>query len=251
MGALMDRYDTLRKVARGLRCTGFAVAVTATLALLPSTPVLAADEAPSAADQNCLGCHGSAGMEKKLADGDVLRLQVPADMYGKSVHRPNGCASCHTDIDPTAHPPSKKDIKTARSYAIAATESCKGCHADKVEQWDRSIHAALVRGGNPGAPICTDCHSPHAVIKGAAAKVDETPCKNCHSEIFSAYASSVHGKSRSGSADSFAPICSGCHSAHDVKPISLGAGPSAACSGCHAGVLEKHQTWLPNAGLHF
>jgi hypothetical protein len=251
MGALMDRYDTLRKVARGLLCTGFAIAVTATLALLPSTPVLAADEAPSAADQNCLGCHGSAGMEKKLADGDVLRLQVPADMYGKSVHRPNGCASCHTDIDPTAHPPSKKDIKTARSYAIAATESCKGCHADKVEQWDRSIHAALVRGGNPGAPICTDCHSPHAVIKGAAAKVDETPCKNCHSEIFSAYASSVHGKSRSGSADSFAPICSGCHSAHDVKPTSLGEGPSAACAGCHAGVLEKHQAWLPNAGLHF
>jgi hypothetical protein len=249
----MDRYKNLRKVPRALLCTGFAIAITAMLALLPTitSPAFAADEALSAADQNCLGCHGSPGMEKKLPDGDVLRLQVAAEMFGKSVHRPNGCTSCHADIDPTAHPPSKKDIKSARSYSLAATESCKGCHADKVEQWNSSIHAALVRSGNPGAPICTDCHSPHAVIKGAAAKVDETPCKNCHSEIFAAYAASVHGKSRSTSADSFAPVCSGCHSAHEVKPTSLGEGPSAACSGCHAGVLEAHQKWLPNAGLHF
>jgi len=249
----MDRYRTPRKIPRALLCNSLVIAaVAAALALLTaSTSTYAADEAPSAADQNCLGCHGSAGMEKKLADGEVLRLHVPADMYGKSIHRPNGCASCHTDIDPTAHPPSKKDIKTARSYAIAATESCKGCHADKVEQWDRSIHAALARQGNPAAPICADCHNPHAAIKGAGTKIDETPCQNCHKDIFTAYLGSVHAKSRRSSSESYAPICSGCHSAHDVKPTSLGEGPSAACSGCHAGVLEKHQAWLPNAGLHF
>ena len=54
--------------------------------------------------------------------------------------------------------------------------------------------------------------------------------------------------------DSYAPICSGCHTAHSVKPISAGAfgqGPEAACFGCHADVLEAHQKWLPNAALHF
>jgi hypothetical protein len=242
------------RIPRTLLGKNFAIAgIIAALALMlaVSPPAFAADEALAAADQNCLGCHGSAGMEKKLPNGDTLLLQVPAAMFAKSVHSPNTCASCHSDIDPTAHPPSKKDIKSARSYSIGATEACRGCHADKFEQWQSSIHGVLVRNGNPAAPICTDCHKPHAVIKGSAAKVDETPCQNCHKDIFTAYLGSVHGKSRTGSAESYAPICSGCHSAHDVKPVSLGQGPTAACSGCHTDVLEAHQKWLPNAALHF
>jgi len=244
----MNRYGI---ILRTLLCNGFAVAVVAMLALPPAGTARADDSALSVADQNCLGCHGSPGMEKKLADGDVLRLQVPVELFGKSVHRANGCTSCHTDIDTTAHPPSKKDIKSTRSYSIGAADACKACHTDKFVQWESSIHAALVRAGNAAAPMCTDCHNPHAVIKDGAGKVEQTPCKNCHTDIFNAYLGSVHGKSRTGSTDSYAPVCSGCHSAHDVKPTSLGKGPVAACSGCHAGVLEKHQAWLPNAALHF
>ncbi len=261
MGAMMKSDSTLRNIPHARLGNSFAVAaVAAAIFLSPAalTRAFAAEPAPaaagkalSAADQNCLGCHGFAGMEKKLANGDTLKLHVPADLFAKSVHSPNTCASCHADIDPAAHPPSKKDIKSARSYSIAATEACKGCHDDKFKQWETSVHAALVRQGNPGAPICTDCHNPHAVIKGAAAKIDDVPCKSCHTAIFSAYSGSVHAISRRNSADSYAPICSGCHSAHDVKPTSLGAGPTAACIGCHAGVLEAHQKWLPNAALHF
>ena len=254
MGANMNGSGTLRKILPAFLCNNFAiVAVAAALVLLPAAvpPAFAADAAPSAADQHCLGCHGAAGMEKKLADGDTLKLHVPGELFAKSVHSPNTCASCHSDIDPTAHPPSKKDIKSARSYAIGATEACRGCHAAKFEQWESSIHGTLVRNGNPAAPICTDCHSPHAVIKDAATKLDETPCQNCHKDIFTAYLGSMHAKSRRNSAESYAPICSGCHSAHDVKPTSLGDGPKAACFGCHAGVLEAHQKWLPNAALHF
>ena len=261
MGAKMDGYSTWRKIPRALvgRSLAIAAAAAALVLLTPTVPPAfaaepepaAAGKALSAADQHCLGCHGFAGMEKKLADGEILKLHVPADLFAKSVHSPNTCASCHADIDPTAHPPSKKDIKSARSYAIAATEACKGCHDDKFKQWETSIHAALARQGNPGAPICTDCHNPHAVIKGAATKIDDVPCKKCHTAIFSAYSGSVHAQSRRNSADSYAPLCSGCHSAHDVKPTSLGAGPTAACIGCHAGVLEAHQKWLPNAALHF
>jgi nitrate/TMAO reductase-like tetraheme cytochrome c subunit len=251
---MMDSDGTLHEYPRTFISKGLAIAVAAaalTLLAPVAPPAFAADNAPSAADQQCLGCHGAAGMEKKLADGDTLKLQVPADLFTKSVHSPNTCASCHSDIDPTAHPPSKKDIKSARSYAVGATEACRGCHVDKFKEWEGSIHAALVRSGNPAAPICSDCHNPHAIIKGTAAKLDETPCQNCHKDIFTAYLGSVHAKSRRDSAQSYAPICSGCHNAHDVKPISIGAGPEAVCSGCHAGVLEAHQKWLPNAALHF
>jgi nitrate/TMAO reductase-like tetraheme cytochrome c subunit len=251
MGAMMDSDGTLHKNLRTFMNHSLAIAAVAAALTLLAPPALAADNALSAADQQCLGCHSAAGMTKKLADGDTLKLQVPADPFAKSVHSPNTCVSCHSDIDPAAHPPSKKDIKSARSYAVAANEACRGCHVDKFKEWEGSIHAALVRGGNPAAPICSDCHSPHAIVKGAAAKLEQTPCQNCHKEIFTAYLGSVHATSRQKSADSYAPVCSGCHSAHDVKPISVGAGPEAVCSGCHAGVLEAHQKWLPNAALHF
>lgn len=254
MGPNMDSYSTLRKTLPRFLTTSFAiVAVAAVFTLLPTgmPPAFAADPAPSAADQQCLGCHGAAGMEKKLADGGTLQLHVPADAFVKSVHGPNTCASCHTDVDPAKHPPEKNDIASARSFAVTMTQVCRGCHTDKFEQWESSVHAALVRSGNPAAPICTDCHNPHAVIKDAATKLDQVPCKNCHSEIFTAYLGSMHAKSRSSSAQSYAPICSGCHSAHAVKPTSLGQGPEAACFGCHAGVLDAHQKWLPNAALHF
>jgi predicted CXXCH cytochrome family protein len=249
----MDRRSTdLKSPAFSL--TRFAIAaVAAALVLLAATvpSAFAAGEKPSAADQQCLGCHGAAGMEKKLANGETLSLQVPGDMFAKSVHSSVGCAGCHADIDLGSHPPSKKDIKSARSYAVTASEVCKTCHADKFQQWEKSIHAALVRAGNPAAPVCSDCHNPHAVIKGAAAKPDQVPCKKCHAAIFTAYMGSMHAKARLKSAESYAPICSGCHSAHDVKPTMLGEGPKAACFGCHANVLEAHQKWLPNAALHF
>jgi len=250
----MDSYSALRTIRPAFLTNSFAIAaVAAVFTLLPAAapPAFAAEPAPSAADQNCLGCHGAAGMEKKLADGGTLQLHVPADAFVKSVHGANGCTSCHSDVDPAKHPPEKNDIASARSFAIATTQVCRTCHADKFEQWESSVHAALVRNGNPAAPICTDCHNPHAVIKDAATKLDQVPCKNCHSEIFTAYLGSMHAKSRSGSDQSYAPICSGCHSAHAVKPTSLGQGPEAACFGCHAGVLEAHQKWLPNAALHF
>jgi hypothetical protein len=256
MGRKSDRNDASRKILPGFLQTGVAVAaVAAALTLLPpSPPALAADPAPSKADQYCLGCHGAAGMEKKLADGDTLQLHVPGDGYVKSVHGANGCTSCHSDVDPAKHPPEKNDIASKRSFALAMTQVCRTCHADKFEQWDSSVHAALVRNGNPAAPICTDCHNPHAVIKGAAATVEQAPCKNCHADIYTAYLGSMHAKARLHTKDSYAPVCSGCHTAHAVKPIAAGIhgqGPEAACFGCHAGVLEAHQKWLPNAALHF
>jgi len=252
VGAMMDHHSTLLKMRRALFRNGLAIAA-ATVALLSiTTPsALAADDTVAAQSAACLACHGVAGMEKKLANGDVLPLHVPADSFSKSVHNGIGCASCHGDIDVAAHPPSTKEIASARSYAVVATQACRGCHMDVFEEWETSIHAALVRRGSPAAPICSNCHDPHAVVKNAATTREHAPCKNCHTEIFAAYAGSVHAKSRAGSEQSYAPICSGCHSAHAVKPTVAGESPGGACLGCHAGVLEAHQKWLPNAALHF
>ena len=154
MEANMDGYGTLRKIPRVLLCIGFAIAaVAAGLALLPAAapPAFAADEAPSAADQQCLGCHGTAGMEKKLADGDTLLLHVPADMFAKSVHSAIGCAGCHSDIDLAAHPPANKDIESKRSFALTMTQVCRGLSCRQVrpmgDQHSRRAGAQRRSGG--------------------------------------------------------------------------------------------------------
>ncbi len=265
-GVRMDCYSALRKISRMLLCNSLAIAISrmllcnslaiaavaAVLAFPPAVmePAFAAGDEPSA-PAPCIGCHGAAGLEKQLGDGSTLSLHVPADMFAKSVHSAFGCTGCHSDVDLAAHPPAEKEIESARSFAISTAQVCRGCHADKFDQWESSIHSALVRSGNPAAPVCTNCHDPHAVIKDNATKVDHIPCKTCHSDIYSAYIESMHGKARLASGQSSAPLCSNCHSAHAVKPTSLGQGPQAACFGCHAGTLEAHQKWLPNAALHF
>jgi len=249
----MAGCGALLKVPRASLCNGLALAaVVAVLALLTIAmpPAIAEDAAPSVSDQ-CLGCHGSDGMEKTLQDGATLKLHIPGDIFAKSVHSSIGCTGCHSDVDLATHPPADKEIPSARGFSITMTQVCSGCHADKFEQWQTSIHAALVRSSNPAAPICTDCHNPHAVIKGAAASIEQIPCKKCHTDIYAAYLGSMHGKARLKSADSPAPICTDCHSAHAVQPTALGLGPDAACSGCHADLLESHEKWLPNAALHF
>ena len=218
--------------------------------LFTPAPAQAQPATLSDADQACLGCHGSAGLDKKLENSETLQLHVPAEPFAKSVHSVIGCASCHSDISLDSHPPSKKDIKSSREYSLASAEVCKTCHADKFEQWEKSVHAALVRDGNPIAPVCTDCHAPHAVIKGASENLDTVPCKTCHGAIFTAYQSSVHGKARAAG-NVVAPVCSGCHRAHEVTAASMGDGVKDSCLGCHAGALDAHAAWLPNAALHF
>ena len=150
-----------------------ATAVLAFLALLPaaSGTALAAGCVLSEQDRQCLACHSSEGMEKKLANGEKLSLHIAGQVFAESVHNAFGCAACHSNISLNSHPPSRKRIGSTRQYSVAQTAVCRTCHEDKFKLYEESIHAALLREGNPVAPVCTDCHSPHAVrAKAAAAK---------------------------------------------------------------------------------
>jgi len=247
----MDRRSALFQVPRARLIDGVAMAAGALLLLAAAAPAASAEDKAPPSSEQCLACHGTEGMEKKLEDGGVLKLYVPGDNFAKSVHDQIGCTGCHSDVDLASHPPEKKEIPSARGFSITMTQVCRGCHTDKFEQWQTSVHAALVRSSNPAAPVCTDCHNAHAVIKGAAESVGQIPCQKCHTDIYQAYLGSMHGQARAKNPDSGAPICSDCHSAHAVKPTALGEGPSAACANCHGDLQEKHATWLPNTALHF
>ncbi len=191
-------------------------AVAAVVLALAGMTASASAAALSEGDQQCLACHGAPGMEKQLASGESLSLHIPGDAFAQSVHSALGCTGCHTDIDPASHPPAEHTISSKHDFSIAMVKVCGTCHSDQFGEWDKSVHAALVRSGNPDAPLCTGCHSPHAVMKGAAEAMDTVPCKTCHGAIFTAYAASVHGVARRKGVTQ-APLCFGCHGAHDVN----------------------------------
>jgi hypothetical protein len=111
-----------------------------------------------------------------LAGGKILSLHVQGDAFAKSVHGVIGCASCHADVDLKTHPQTPKTIASTREYSIAMAKICGGCHAEALKQNETSVHATLLAGGNLSAPVCTDCHSAHAVSPKSAYDT----CVGCH-----------------------------------------------------------------------
>jgi predicted CXXCH cytochrome family protein len=108
----------------------------------------------------------------------------------------------------------------------------------------------MLKQGNLNAPVCTDCHGFHAVrAKSAFNTMAGIPCKNCHKDVFTAFAESVHGKARLNG-NSAAPLCTSCHHAHDIKATALNEGIKDSCLGCHKTAIALHKKWLPNAALH-
>jgi nitrate/TMAO reductase-like tetraheme cytochrome c subunit len=225
-----------------------------TLQLVPMTATMA-DESTSDHDTKCLVCHAMK-LKKSLENGDELSLHVPAADFTESVHSGLGCTSCHQDIANRRHPGRKVAINNRRDYSVEQNQNCRNCHAAKFEEYEGSIHAGLVAEGNHAAPLCADCHSAHAVRSVSVYELSTgEPCKNCHDDIFEAYAQSVHGEARASGNEIRAghiqaPICADCHRAHEITAAEASDRLQSTCLTCHEGASMAHEDWLPNAGLH-
>jgi predicted CXXCH cytochrome family protein len=196
--------------------------------------------------QYCLTCH-----KKDLStsvNGETLSLTINEKTLRGSVHRSHECSQCHSEYSKTSHP--LKAFRNKRELSIALAGVCKGCHTDKYQQHQGSIHANMLAQGNRKAPVCTDCHGAHDVgPKSLASTISGTPCQKCHESTFEAYKTSVHGKAMM-SGNGHAPICSSCHSAHQTMPALASRSPKATCFGCHKDAAARHKEWLPNADMH-
>ncbi|MFI4938972.1 MAG: multiheme c-type cytochrome [Burkholderiales bacterium] len=226
-----------------------------------SMPAHATTGVISNEDKACLDCHAKQDYSKKRADGKTISLHVDNKLFSESVHNP-GCTDCHKKLDPESdhnqHAKADNQQIGTREYAIAEVAVCRRCHKKNVKLYNDSLHAALVREGNKDAPLCSDCHDPHAVRShSASGPMVDVPCKKCHEKIYTAYASSVHGLERSKQVGKLgpdvkkAPICADCHQSHEIKAASTEGRIKDACLNCHKGALSKHQQWLPNAEQHF
>jgi hypothetical protein len=73
---------------------------------------------------------------------------------------------------------------------LVGTASCKNCHAQPHQIWDRSLHshawATLVRVRHDKDPDCVGCHTVGLGLQGGFSSPEKTPqfknvgCENCH-----------------------------------------------------------------------
>ncbi len=179
-----------------------------------------------APDQDCLACHGQAGM-KSDAGKDI---SIDPAKHAASAHAVLGCKDCHISIQEFPHP------------ARIAKVQCATCHADEAKSFPTSAHSIL------GETACASCHGSVHELK-TTEKLAPGKCVECHADEVKALESSIHGQAaKNGDPD--APKCVSCHgSIHAVK--ASGEVDSAVarknladtCAKCHsdAGFLSRHK----------
>lgn len=140
---------------------------------------VAVDQALSEETKHCLECHGQQGLTLTFQNKESVSAYVDADKFSSSVHALLGCTACHPEFSRENHP--ERVFRSRVQYSAKVSSVCRQCHAD--EQIKKApVHAALLsREG--GAPVCSECHSPHVIVAtggGPAAASEKQYCLGCH-----------------------------------------------------------------------
>jgi cytochrome b subunit of formate dehydrogenase len=190
--------------------------------------------------------------------------QDQAGDYAKGVHgveRKGGneaapdCSVCHG----SAH-----ELLRAKSQTFRASvpDTCGMCHSQVVEQYRSSVHGQAVARGIAEAPLCTDCHGEHRIIrpKNAASPVNAAnirdTCGSCHGDVrltrrfglpsdrIVSFDSSFHGLAAKSGSQTVAN-CASCHGVHNILPSSDSKSTinarnlPATCGKCHPGAGSR------------
>ena len=214
------------------------------LVLAVAAPVAAAP-ASSVELETCLSCHGDRQLSMTLPSGEKVSLFVDWKAFAGSVHRDKvGCLECHAGSEQVPHP--AKRFRTARDLKLAYFEQCKRCHFSNYTKTLDSVHFQRVASGDPRAPVCSDCHSAHAVSRPAVprSRLSQT-CATCHARVFEAYAKSVHGRALLEEQNRDVPVCTDCHRSHDIgnpRTASFHLATPALCGNCHTDerIMKKY-----------
>ena len=221
---------------------------------------------------SCVECHEDAA---NLPHEPVLQLQTCAT----SCHEPeasafstgshaealaNGdelaptCASCHGghQIMPIGDTQSEQ-------HRLNSIFMCAECHErhmkdtpggykprSHIEAYLQSAHGkAVAESGLVAAPTCSDCHSAHAVhpVEHPESPVhrDKIPqtCGQCHVGVLKTYEKSIHGK-LSAEGDLDAPVCTDCHTSHEIiqpDEVAFKLASGDRCGTCHEERIKHYR----------
>ena len=191
------------------------------------------------------------------------RATMPAARTGwraRAVTRARPIAGCATGAPTNCCRPSPRVFAPpCRIPAACATPMLS-------EQYRSSVHGQAMARGITQAPLCTDCHGEHKIVKHTneaspvnAAHIRDT-CGSCHGDLrlsrkfglpsdrMISFDSSFHGLAAKGGSQTVAN-CASCHGVHNILPSTDAKSPStprtcpATCGKCHpgAGTALRHQ----------
>ena len=212
----------------------------------------------------CDTCHEShekyphpAGIPKPVC---ATCHQDEASDYALGVHgqaRKNGnegapdCSVCHGSAHELLSP-------SSQAFRAAVPDICGMCHGEIAEQYRASVHGQALARGVTQAPLCTDCHGAHRILKHTneaspvnGAHIRDT-CGNCHGNVrltrkfglpsdrLVSFDSSYHGLAAKAGSQTVAN-CASCHGVHDILPSSDPRSTinprnlAKTCGQCHPG----------------
>ncbi len=205
--------------------------------------------------RTCGACHGNAAMAKKHGLPNVYPLYMDS-IHGFALSKEGllvaaNCQSCHGSHHILSH----KD-PLSPTYKSNIPKTCGSCHAKIDSDYENGIHGKAVASGDLKAPVCTDCHTAHAILQPteAAFRMQSTPiCGSCHKDKLSTYRDTFH--SQLGALGGYVQTarCWDCHGAHDVLPASDPRSPInkanlvTTCGKCHTGANLSFVQYQPHA----
>lgn len=212
----------------------------------------------------CGRCHANPELVKK----HHIPIKDPLTAYSRSVHgrlalagvdSAATCSSCHG-----SHKILAANNPVSPVFHLNIPQTCGQCHSKVTEEFVQSVHGVAVERGSRDAPVCTDCHSEHAIESSQVASAPTSPqnlavetCGRCHASTrlvekygmrgqrLATFADSYHGLAlRSGQLS--AANCGSCHGIHNILPSS------DERSMIHpANLVQTCGTCHPNAGENF
>ena len=205
--------------------------------------------------RTCGSCHGSEGMAKKHGLPSVYPLYMDS-IHGFALSKEGllvaaNCQSCHGSHHILSH-----NDPQSPTNKVNIPKTCGNCHAKINADYEMGIHGTAVAAGNLKAPVCTDCHTAHAILQPteAAFRMQSTPiCGSCHKDKLSTYRDTFH--SQLGSLGGYVQTarCWDCHKAHEILPASDPRSPInkanlvTTCGVCHAGANLSFVQYQPHA----
>jgi predicted CXXCH cytochrome family protein len=206
----------------------------------------------------CGNCHGNDALAKKHGLPNVYPLYIDS-IHGFALSKEGllvaaNCQSCHGSHHILSHADPQSP-----TYKTNIPKTCGQCHAGITANYLGGVHGKAVASGNLNAPVCSDCHTAHAILQPTEAtfRMQSTPiCGSCHKDKLSTYRDTFH--SQLGSLGGYVETarCWDCHGAHDVLPASDPRSPIApanlvaTCGKCHAGANASFVQYQPHANAH-
>jgi protein-arginine kinase activator protein McsA len=215
----------------------------------PQSPVF-----PSNIPRTCGSCHGNPQVAKKFGLPNVYSMYIDS-IHGFALTK-NGllvaasCSSCHGTHRILSH-----TNPQSRTYRTNIPATCGFCHAGPKTAYLAGIHGKQMEAGNAKAPVCSDCHTAHHIVRVQSVSwqmTESATCGSCHQEHLASYLDTFHAQvSALGYVET--AHCWNCHGYHDILPASDPKSTVApnnlvtTCGRCHAGATMSFVRYRPHA----